>query len=306
MCEVCPDTRGETLADLFLYTLEQYGVIVEQMRTQGYDGAANMSGTRKGVQARIRERIPDAQYVHCKAHVLNLAIVHSCADQSVRTMMATVQEIAFSFHYSAKKLTKVHDELAENANARNEWENKAQDAMRNQMVQSCRLPSHLHVCLPRSRRCIGAPERQWGHPGQQVAAILRFDFVIALVVSNHILQGIVPLTCLLQATSFDLLGAVKECRAVIRLLEDERNDFTVFDALYDKAVALASTVGVEPSRPREARNQKNRANPEVVDTKQYWRVSLYCKFLDHLITELNDRLVSRKSAAMRSFSFLPE
>jgi len=46
------------------------------MRAQGYDGAANMSGIHKGVQARVRERIPTAQYVHCKAHVLNLASVH--------------------------------------------------------------------------------------------------------------------------------------------------------------------------------------------------------------------------------------
>jgi hypothetical protein len=38
-------------------------------------GAANMSGVHRGAQSRIRERIPTAQYVHCEAHVLNLAIV---------------------------------------------------------------------------------------------------------------------------------------------------------------------------------------------------------------------------------------
>jgi hypothetical protein len=37
----------------------------------------------------FRERIPTAHYVHYKAHVLNLAIVHSSSDVSVRTMMAT-------------------------------------------------------------------------------------------------------------------------------------------------------------------------------------------------------------------------
>jgi hypothetical protein len=45
------------------------------MRAQGYDGAASMSRIHRGVQARIRERIPTALYVHCNAHVLNLAIV---------------------------------------------------------------------------------------------------------------------------------------------------------------------------------------------------------------------------------------
>jgi len=75
---------------------------MDNMRAQGYDGIANMSGIHRGVQARIRERIPTAQYVHSKAHVLNLAIEHSSSDVSVRTMMTTVQEIEFSFQYSSK------------------------------------------------------------------------------------------------------------------------------------------------------------------------------------------------------------
>jgi hypothetical protein len=44
-----------------------------------------MSGIHRGVQARIRERIPTAHYVHYKAHVLSLAIVHSSSDVPVKT-----------------------------------------------------------------------------------------------------------------------------------------------------------------------------------------------------------------------------
>jgi hypothetical protein len=43
----------------------------------------------RSLQARIRERVPTVEYVHYKAHVLALAIVHSSSDVSVRTMMAT-------------------------------------------------------------------------------------------------------------------------------------------------------------------------------------------------------------------------
>ena len=72
------------------------------MRAQGYDGTASMSGIHRGVQASIRERILIAQYVHFKAYVLSLAIVHSSSDVSVRTMMATMQVIEFAFQYSSK------------------------------------------------------------------------------------------------------------------------------------------------------------------------------------------------------------
>jgi hypothetical protein len=47
------------------------------MRAQEYGGVADMSGIHRGVQARIRKRIPTAQDIHYKAHVLNLTIVHS-------------------------------------------------------------------------------------------------------------------------------------------------------------------------------------------------------------------------------------
>ena len=72
-----------------------------------------MSGIHRGVQARIRERIPTALYVHCNAHVLNLAIVHSSSDVSVRTMMTIVQEITFAFQYSSK-MDKFEQELCRN------------------------------------------------------------------------------------------------------------------------------------------------------------------------------------------------
>jgi hypothetical protein len=61
-----------------------------------------MSGIHSGVQVSIRERILIAQYVHSKAYVLSLAIVHSSSDVSVRTVMATMQVIEFAFKYSSK------------------------------------------------------------------------------------------------------------------------------------------------------------------------------------------------------------
>ena len=48
-------TTGEELADAFLANLTQLGVVLNKMSGQGYDGAANMSGVRRGVQARISQ-----------------------------------------------------------------------------------------------------------------------------------------------------------------------------------------------------------------------------------------------------------
>ncbi|CAC5420415.1 unnamed protein product [Mytilus coruscus] len=67
-------TKGEHLAELLIEALQGAGVNIAKMRAQGYDGAANMSGKYNGVQARIPNIIPEATYVHCKSHCLNLAV----------------------------------------------------------------------------------------------------------------------------------------------------------------------------------------------------------------------------------------
>ena len=43
----------------------------------GFDGASVMSGRIKGVQKRIRDKVPFAYYIHCHGHKLNLVLVAS-------------------------------------------------------------------------------------------------------------------------------------------------------------------------------------------------------------------------------------
>ena len=84
-------TTGENIAEVILSTLESWGLDVNLLRGQGYDGASNMSGKFKGVQAVVRSRVPSAvYYLHCRAHSLNLAVVHSCSNSHVRNMFGTV------------------------------------------------------------------------------------------------------------------------------------------------------------------------------------------------------------------------
>ena len=97
-------TTGEALVDAFLHKLRAYGVEITQMGDQGYDRAAKIAGRYRAVQARIRRIVPEAIYTHCKAHSLNLSIVHASKEVIIRNTFYTVQEIAFAFNYSAKRV----------------------------------------------------------------------------------------------------------------------------------------------------------------------------------------------------------
>ena len=76
---------------------------MEDIRGQGYDGAGNMAGKLKGVQARITELNDKALYVHCAAHCLNLSIVKACSVKGVKNMFAAMKELSKFFLNSPKR-----------------------------------------------------------------------------------------------------------------------------------------------------------------------------------------------------------
>ena len=58
---------------------------------QAYDGVSVMSGAVNGVQAKIKKHFPDAQYIHCYAHQLNLVMEKAASqNQSARVFFCTL------------------------------------------------------------------------------------------------------------------------------------------------------------------------------------------------------------------------
>ena len=69
------DTTSLSLKKALQDTLDEYGLSIDRLRGQGYDGASNMRGEFNGLQKLIRDENPHAFYVHCFAHQLQLVIV---------------------------------------------------------------------------------------------------------------------------------------------------------------------------------------------------------------------------------------
>ena len=78
--------------------------------------------------------------------------------------------------------------------------------------------------------------------------------------------------------------AVEETKVIKRMLENERNDPAVWDALYECAVDIAALVDVGPAFPRLAQRQRHRPNVEATDAS--------ITFVDHLFSELDLRLLN--------------
>ncbi|KAH3742404.1 hypothetical protein DPMN_049147 [Dreissena polymorpha] len=57
----------------------------------------------------------------------------------------------------------------------------------------------------------------------------------------------------------------------------------VWDALYEKYVALAEEFGIDPSMPRHAGRHRHMPNAPASTPSQYWKTNMYIPFMDHLL-----------------------
>ena len=100
----CPDSTGETLANVILDVLIRLATPLEKLRGHCFDGAANMSGSIKGVQKLLSERQPLSVYVHCSNHALDLALQETAREVPiVRNTLQTVRDAANIIRESSKR-----------------------------------------------------------------------------------------------------------------------------------------------------------------------------------------------------------
>ena len=68
---------AEDLAGQAIKTFQELEINLKNCRGQSFDSAANMPGKYSGLQARIKEINPSAEYIPCAGHSLNLVGVAS-------------------------------------------------------------------------------------------------------------------------------------------------------------------------------------------------------------------------------------
>jgi hypothetical protein len=74
------DHKAESITQALNKNLTvELGLKRTKLIAQGYDGASVMRGNINGVQTRIKEEYPNAQYIHCQCHQLNLVMQRACS-----------------------------------------------------------------------------------------------------------------------------------------------------------------------------------------------------------------------------------
>ena len=148
-----------------------------------------MKGQHKKVQARMRQLQPKALYTHCRAHVLNLVVLHDCKEPIVRTLIDTVQKVSFSFNYSTKKLDQYHACLEEAYPKTKECmgrRSKLQNLCETRWAARSDALFTFNASFPVVIEALSYLSEDDAECRAYGTSICRFDFIIALMVCEYV------------------------------------------------------------------------------------------------------------------------
>lgn len=108
---------GKELARMVTDVLLRLNLPLFCLRGQSYNGAANMAGGAKGVQAVIKETQPLALYIHCGPHCINLVTQTACGTSTiVSDALDLVHKLGNLYHLPGKYKT-IFKEVAQSETA---------------------------------------------------------------------------------------------------------------------------------------------------------------------------------------------
>ena len=99
-----PDSSGETLINVIKDVFIRHNLPLQNVVGYSFDTAANMSGSCKGVQARLMQYCPHAMYVPCCNHTLDLVLQEAARQiRSVNDAIQFVKDVANVIRESSKR-----------------------------------------------------------------------------------------------------------------------------------------------------------------------------------------------------------
>jgi len=206
-----PATSGQDLYELFKSIMEKKNFHwKEEFVGQSYDGASNISGNYKGLQARIKQENPRALFVWCHAHRLALIVKQAVSSDSNTIDLFGYLESLYVFIWCSKKRAALFRE--------NQIEYSQSHAVKR--VSTTRWSSHsaaintvlkCHDALLKTLNKI--KENEKGDPvvGSTCSGLITYftsyKFVLTVFVFKHLFDILEPVTKQFQSRDLDVLLA---------------------------------------------------------------------------------------------------
>ena len=291
---VAEDLTGEGLGQQIEQEVLNLGIELKgRLVGLGFDGASSMSGKFRGAQAVIRRRYPEAVYVHCSAHCLNLVISKSSEVPAIRNTWGIVRELGVFLTSSSSRVKLLEDTVKEHQG--DTGIRRVKVLCDTRWVERHDAIATIAHLLPSVDRTLSHLQSSAGpeasHKAKTLSCAIDAEFIVSLYTLKMTLSITKGLSEALQKIAMDLFQAKSLICSVIEELQHWRSDenHTRFNELWCAIETMAVELNIDLSPPRRAVRQQHRVNIPCSDAKEYWRLSVFYPFLDSLLTNFRDR-----------------
>lgn len=308
---VVDESTGVELTEVFLAELRKLGLLISDCRGQGYDNGANMSGRKKGVQARIQKLESRAFYMPCGCHSLNLVLgdmAKSCTAAMV--FFGTIQQIYVLFSASTQRwqLLKQHvPSLTVKPLCETRWESRVESVkpLRYQL-------GAIYDAIVEVSESANDPKCRSEAAG--LAKNLKdFKFLVTLVVWYELLSHVNVASKMLQSCNSELDAAVSILEKTLEFVKRfKENGLTgaVIDAkeLAAELQMTADEMTFKQECSLRRRKVKRQFSYEAFDETvenpyDKYRIEFFNVIMDQCIMSLSERF-SQLQTFQQRFGFL--
>ena len=270
-------TDEQTLfARYILDMLEKFNCL-EKLVSQTYDGASVMSSELNGVQAKIKEKVPEAMFTHCYAHKLNLVLAHSAKSiTECKIFFKTLEGLSAFFSKSTKR-SHLLDEIVKRRLPRastTRWSSNSRLVL---------TVSIHHLDLLTVFRTISDHEDSWDNDSVIKSVgyerwLSKTSTCFLITIYEEIFNQTVALFRTLQTKVMDIGFCCDQIRQTIDYVKNRREEFDSFYERFEHKCALLELA--ENFSPQNTCSLKNN------------RKRLFYNILDDIIVQLQSRFGS--------------
>lgn len=257
-----------------------------------------MSGQFNGVQAIINKQYKTAVYVHCSAHVLNLAICSACEIPSIRNAMGIIEAV-YNFMNTPKRQCVLQNEIKSKIpDSKKEKLKKICATRWTEKHNSIRTFVELQSAIINSLEVMtGWVDRETSTKATQLLLSLRDTaFNVSLMVIDDIFKYTYVLCKALQRENIDLLEAINLAEDLTKEIKTVRQNIdNVFSVMFKNLEDKSKHLDIEICIPRICKRQTNRYNILSNCPEEYFKISICIPFLDYFIDQINTRFIQHKS-----------
>lgn len=269
MClEAATDATGKGMFDTFCRITDNYQINWKKdLCAQSYDGAASMQGEYSGLRTFIQNENPQAVYVWCFAHIMNLVIIDTLDyTTDIRNFFGELQSLVS--YMRARKRTATFYKCQKNLNVGT----KSKDRIRKiKNFSDTRWTSHdrvisvihdkfdalidtLNILSSSTDRVTSSNARIF------LQTISSFNFILILKLVGRIFSITTPTSCYLQSKNIDFIQAFQLIdnakEQLVALRSDEK-----FDDLAEDSKQFAIHHNLPESNFKESRVRKKKKMP---------------------------------------------